>query len=139
MSVRFRREYLISHHKTSAITKGFHTGFVNKQTEFQFVFSTFNGCPGQHREILIEADLSALATIHREFLFFHVILHIHFFAFVIVETEADYVCMLIFNRQFYFVCTVIAGNHFFDCACSVYFERTFLGSIAQSQQFGRGS
>ena len=31
MSVRFRREYLISHHKkTSAITKGFHTGFVNK-------------------------------------------------------------------------------------------------------------
>ena len=47
--------------------------------------------------------------------------------------------MLIFNRQFYFVCTVIAGNHFFDCACSVHFERAFLGSIAQSQQFGRGS
>ena len=47
--------------------------------------------------------------------------------------------MLIFNRQFYFVCTVIAGNHFFNCACSVYFERAFLGSITQSQQFGRGS
>ena len=71
MIVRFRREYLIGHHKTSTISKGFHTGFIHKQTEFQCLFAAlflvstlFNCCPGQHREILIEADLSALATIH---------------------------------------------------------------------------
>ena len=139
MSVRFRREHLISHHKTSAIAKGFHTGFVDQQTEFQFVFSTLNSRPGQHWEVLIETYISAFAAVHRKFLFFHVILHIHFFAFVIVETEADYIRMLIFDSQFYFVCTLIAGNHVFDDTCSVHFERAFLGDVTQFQQFGRGS
>ena len=39
MIVRFRREYLIGHHKTSTISKGFHTGFIHKQTKFKCLFA----------------------------------------------------------------------------------------------------
>ena len=122
MIIRFRREYLIGHSEASTVTESLYTRSVYKQAEFHFILILFNRSPSQHREVFVEIYLATLATVHREFLLFHIVLHVYFFALVIVETETDDFCLLILKGQFYFVSTFIVRNQIFHDTCSVNLE-----------------
>ena len=138
MIIRFRREYLIGHSEASTVTESSTLDLSTNRRSFISSLS-LQSHPSQHREVFVEIYLATLATVHREFLLFHIVLHVYFFALVIVETETDDFCLLILKGQFYFVSTFIVRNQSFTIRVPLTLNERFLETPRSFSNSGEGA